>query len=141
MDHLAILSKENDFLGKILSGTKTIESRWYKNRKPPFKAIAPSDTVYFKEAGAPVTAKAAVNRVMFFEDLDRKKIAGIISDYGPRIGIDESYAAKVIGKRYCTLIFLSDVKNIAPFQIDKKGYGNMAAWITVENIDRIRLKA
>jgi ASC-1-like (ASCH) protein len=48
MDHLAILSKEKNFLGRILSGEKTIESRWYRNRKPPFKTIAPGDTVYFK---------------------------------------------------------------------------------------------
>jgi len=140
MDHLAILSKENNFLGKILTGEKTIESRWYVNRKSPFKTIAPDDTVYFKESGEPVVAKATVASVMFFEDLDQKKIAGIISDYGPKIGIDISYIANVIGKRFCTLIFLKDVKKVRPFSVDKTGYGNMVAWITVENIDQIRLR-
>jgi ASC-1-like (ASCH) protein len=140
MDHLAILSKEKNVLGRILSGEKTIESRWYRNRKPPFKTIAPGDAVYFKESGEPVVAKSTVNRVMFFEDLDRRKIASIISDYGSRIGIDGSYMARVIGKRYCILIFLGNIQNIKPFHIDKRGYGNMAAWMTVENIGQIRLK-
>jgi ASC-1-like (ASCH) protein len=140
MDHLAILSKEKNFLGRILSGEKTIESRWYRNRKPPFKTIAPGDTVYFKESGEPVVAKAIVDQVIFFEDLDKRKIAGIISEYGSRIGIDGSYAANVIGKRYCTLIFIGGIQKLTPFQIDKKGYGNMAAWITVESIDQIRLR-
>jgi len=139
MDHLAILSKEKNVLGRILSGEKTIESRWYRNRKPPFKTITSGDTIYFKESGEPVVAKANVNQAIFFENLDQRRIAGIISDYGSRIGIDESYIAKVIGKRYCILIFLDNIQNVRPFQVDKKGYGNMVAWITVESIDQIRL--
>ena len=140
MDHLAILSKETDFLEKILSGEKTIESRWYKNRKPPFKTIAPGDTVYFKESGEPVAAKSIVSRVLFFEHLDEQKVKDIISEYGKRICINDSYTAKVNGKRFCTLIFLRDAKRVRPFCIDKTGYGNMVAWITVENIDQIRFK-
>jgi len=78
MDHLAILSKERDMLSRIISGEKTIESRWYRNRRPPFKTITPGDTVYFKESGGSVVVKATVNQVMFFDDLDQKKIAGIM---------------------------------------------------------------
>lgn len=49
MEHLAIIKK--DWLEKILSREKTIESRWYKHRKSPFMAINKGDTIYFKETG------------------------------------------------------------------------------------------
>ena len=55
MEHLAILSKHSRLLAKILSREKTIESRWYKFKKTPYKNIAIGDTIYFKESGEPVT--------------------------------------------------------------------------------------
>ncbi|MBI1972386.1 ASCH domain-containing protein, partial [Candidatus Woesearchaeota archaeon] len=44
MDHLAILKKK--WLEKILSGEKTIESRWYKQKITPYQKIAKGDTAY-----------------------------------------------------------------------------------------------
>ena len=43
-------------------------------------------------------------------------------------------------KRYCILVFLKDVEKITPFEIDKTGYGNACAWISVEDIDTLRVK-
>ncbi|MBU2561665.1 MAG: hypothetical protein KKD17_05170 [Nanoarchaeota archaeon] len=138
MDHLAILSKRLNLLSRILSGEKTIESRWYKFPKTPFRSIAAGDTVYFKESGCPVSAKAKVDNALFFAELDKGVFDDIVVKYGPRICISQSYWQHVKDKRLCTLIFLKDVKKIPPFQIDKAGYGNMAAWITLDSIDRIR---
>jgi hypothetical protein len=36
------------------------------------------------------------------------------------------------------LIFLSNPVAVVPFDIDKTGFGNMAAWITVEDINKIK---
>lgn len=139
MDHLAILSAESKLLAKILSGEKTIESRWYRYPKTPYHNIKTGETVYFKESGKPVTVKAKVNRVLFFEDLE-DNIINLLTEYGARIGVPLSYADRLKDKRYCTLIFLEKVEKVSPFQIDKTGYGNMTAWITVESIEEIRKK-
>jgi ASC-1-like (ASCH) protein len=127
MDHLAILSKEKKLLAKIISGEKTIESRWYKFKKTPYMNIKVDDTVYFKESGEPVTVSSKVSKVLFFNSLDRDKIISILKDYGKDICVPLSYAEKLEGKNFCTLVFLKDVKMITPFHIDKKGYGLMAA--------------
>ena len=74
MDHLAILSKEGKFLDKILSGEKSIESRWYKFKKTPYETIAAGDVIYFKESGESVTAKSQVSGVLFFDQLNEEKI-------------------------------------------------------------------
>ena len=138
MDHVAILSKKFNFLSKILSGQKSIESRWTINRKPPYKTISPGDTVYFKNSGEAVTLRAAVSHVLFFQRLDLHEIRRILTEYGPNMGVTIDYARKVQKARYCTLIFLKNPHLVPPFTINKKGYGMMAAWITVPNISAIR---
>jgi len=44
MDHVAILSKKYELLDKIISGEKTIESRWYVNRIAPWNKMTYSPT-------------------------------------------------------------------------------------------------
>ncbi len=138
MDHLAILDKKRKLLQKIISGEKTIESRWYKFKKTPYQQISRGDIIYFKDSGEPVCVKAKVSNVLFFDHLGENKIKSIIIQYGERIGISISSVERLVGKNFCTLIFLKDVESIHPFNIDKKGYGMMAAWITVENIEKIK---
>ena len=125
-------------MAKIISGEKTVESRWYKFKKTPYKNIEAGDTVYFKESGDPVTVRSRVRSVLFFDSLSEEGIEGIIGEYGDAIGVDSSYGAEVVGKKYCTLVFLEDVREISPFEIDKTGYGIMSAWITVPSIDKIK---
>ncbi len=139
MEHLAILSKQSKLLAKILSGEKSIESRWYKFKKTPYQNIAAGDIIYFKESGEAVTAKASVSKVLFFDSLNENKIRNIFQEYGRRLGVPASYAEKVKGKKFCSLIFLSNVEEVEPFQINKKGYGMMSAWITVDKIEKIRV--
>jgi len=139
LDHLAILSKKGDWLAKILSGEKTIESRWYKHKKGPYGTIKAGDTIYFKESGEPVTAKARVEKALFFADLYPATIQKILDDYGKQICLQNYTLEAYKRTNYVTLVFLVDVKAIEPFKINKKGYGLMAAWITVDSIDRIRV--
>jgi hypothetical protein len=138
MDHVAILSKKLNLLSKILSGEKTIESRWYKFPKTPYMSIAKDDVIYFKESGCPVAARARVADVLFFAELNKKIFDDIISGYGSQICIGAPYWKHVSDKRLCILIFLKDVEQVKHFSIDKTGYGNMAAWITLDNINKIK---
>src|SRR3989338_9548949 len=144
MDHLAILDAKRKLLEKILRKEKTVESRWYVHKKAPYQTIEKGEIVYFKETGKSVTAKARVSQVLFFDKLYSKKVREILNDYGREIGFDETAKKnafeKYKNKKYCTLIFLSNVEEIKPFAVDKTGYGLMCAWITVKNIRDIRKK-
>ena len=138
MEHLAILSKKRKLLGKILSGEKKIESRWYKFKKPPFDSIVQGDIIYFKESGCPVSAKALVKNIITYENLTSQRIIEIIREYGDLIGIDLRFAEEVKDKRFCILVFLENPQKIDPFEISKKGYGLMTAWITLDSINKLR---
>jgi ASC-1-like (ASCH) protein len=142
MDHLAIMRKSWGLLPKIINGEKTIESRWYKNKYSPWNKIKKGDTVYFKNSGEPVTVKAEVFDVLQFSNLTPKKVKEILNEYGARDGLGikeiDNYYEKFKDKNYCLLVFIKNPEKIEPFEVDKKGFGAMSAWITIDNIKMIR---
>jgi len=129
---------------KILSGKKKIESRWYLNRYRPWNSIGDNDTIFFKDSGSPITLMAKVDHVLQFEKLTPGKASKLLHTYGNKDGIPSNMIKKYYeifkDKRYCILIFLKDVRSIKPFDIDKTGFGNMSAWITVDDIEKIKKK-
>ena len=140
MDHIAILDKKRNLLQKIISGEKTIESRWYQTKRTPWHNIKRNDTVYFKDAGEPVTAKAKVMDVLFFDDLNREKVLKILQKYGKAIGMETlEYTPYYDKKKYCILIFLEDVWKLNHSTINKTGFGNACAWMTMKDIKEIKI--
>jgi ASC-1-like (ASCH) protein len=143
MEHLAIMRKSWGLTKKILSGNKTIESRWYKNKYPPFDKIKAGDTVYFKDSGEPVKIKAEVVKVLRFSDLNHQKVREILGKFGRNdgLGIDEieKYFQMFKDKKYCVLVFFQNPVEIEPFKINKKGYGMMSSWICLDSINKIKV--
>ncbi len=140
MDHVAIMKKSWGLIPKILSGKKTIESRWYQTRRAPWGKATIGDTIFFKNSGELVTAQATISRVMQFELAGLSDMARIIDKYGEKIGLVNKNPA-TWGKtpKYCVLLWLKDPKSIKkPFGIRKAGFGSAAAWLTLKNINKIR---
>lgn len=143
MDHLAIMKKSWNLTDKILSGQKIIESRWYKNKYTPWDKIKIGEVIYFKNSGEPVTIRSSVKNILQFSDLNHNKVNEILKKYGKDDGIEKENIKKFYDlfkdKKYCMLIFLKNPKKIKPFNINKKGFGTMSAWITVESINLIKV--
>ena len=125
MEHLAILSSKLQLFDKIISGKKTVESRWFVHRKTPYQNIFPGETIYFKEGNK--FAKAVVEKALFFE-VDDNKIKQLLTEYGDRLGVGVEYLEFLKGKRYCTLVFIKDVQEAKPFHVPF----SRAAWVTKE---------
>ena len=127
---------------KILTGQKKIESRWYKVKYAPWNRIKPGEIVYFKDSGNPITIKAEVEKVIQFSDLNPNKVKEILCQYSQSDGLDAHkipYFFELFkNKKYCMLIFLKNPKKIKPFDIDKSGFGAMSAWISVDDVNKIR---
>jgi len=143
MHHIAILKKEWNLLPLILSGDKSIESRWYKYKFSPWDKIKKGDLIFFKDAGNPVTAQAKVSKVIQIGNLEKKDVNEIIYKYGKQIRFQNTNIKDLKSwlqeKRYCILIFLKDPKRIKPFFINKKGFGNACAWLTVKDVNKIKV--
>mgnify|MGYP001592671708 CR=1 FL=1 len=142
-DHIAIMKKSWNLTNKILRGEKTIESRWYKQQYPPWNKIKAGETIYFKDSGEPVTLKARVEKIVQFENLNENKVKKILENYGEEDGIEEQDITKFFNlfkdKKYCILIYLKDPKKIPPFNINKKGFGAMSAWLCINNVEEIKI--
>ena len=143
MHHVAIMKRSWHLLEKILSGEKTIESRWYKTKALPWNRIHADDTVFFKNSGEPIQWRCQIAKVRQFENLTPRRVIHILEDYGKENGIGPKerhrYYSFFKDKRYCILLLLRKPELVTPFEITKKGFGAMAAWITIDSIDRIRL--
>ena len=143
MDHIAIMSKEIPFLERVLAGTKTIESRLYSSKRLPWNKISSGDQIYFKNVGEFISAQAQVQSVKQFENCSSNDIENLIRANASALGLLEdeitNFIQQVSQKRYVILLYLDKVKTIKPFQINKKGFGSMAAWITVPDIKQIVL--
>lgn len=141
MNHIAIMKKSWGLIAKIISGKKTIESRWYKNRIAPWDRISKGDTVYFKDPGEPVSAVATVSEVLQFDNLDGKQFSEIMAKYADDICLKtRQYNEYYQSKNYCILIFLTNPQKLEePFNIDKSGYGISSAWMCIEDIRQVKI--
>ena len=147
MHHIAIMNPKS-LIDKILSGEKKIETRWYKHKINPWNSITTGDSIYFKESGGAVRAKATVKKVLrfskkeseCFEKIQAFNAKEILQKYGDGIYIEDlkvfqEYAEQ---KNYAILIFLKNPEPVKPFQINKTGFGNSCAWLSVKDVDNIK---
>ncbi|KKT17413.1 MAG: hypothetical protein UV98_C0009G0012 [Parcubacteria group bacterium GW2011_GWB1_43_6] len=142
MEHLAIMKKSWGLTDKILRGKKKIESRWYSVKCKPWDSIKKGEIVYFKDSGGPVRIKVEVDKVIQFADLIPDKVKEILDEYSRDDGIEKEQISEFFerfkNKKYCILIFLKNPQEIKPFEIDKTGFGIMSAWISIDNISKVK---
>ena len=124
MKHIAILRQP--FFDLILRGEKTIESRWSMHRIAPYEKVNVGDIILLKETGKDVTAQAKVSKIEYFE-LTPMVVEKIRMQYGKQIGMQYfTNYDKILQKKFCTLIWLEDVKIIPPIKVPRS---NGAGWL------------
>ena len=128
MQHIAILKQP--FFDMVLSGEKTIESRWSMVKVAPYKKVSVGDKILLKETGKDVTATVNVRKVQFYE-LTPEIVEDIRIKYGKQIGTDKFEDWKsTLQKKYCTLIWLDEVTPVAPIKVKRS---NGAGWIVLKD--------
>ena len=126
--HLAILKKR--YLDLILSGEKTVESRFMKRAMAPFGRIKENDKILLKVSAGAVVAKARAGAVKEFRDLKPEGIAKIRREYNRFICGEADFWESMADKRYAVLVELCDVKAIEPVRIKKKDW---RAWVVLSD--------
>lgn len=103
--HLAIFKGQAG--EEILSGKKTIESRFSKVKKAPFGVVSSGDMVYIKPSGKEIIGEFRVKKVCYFEDPEIKTA------------------------RYATFIFIGDSARFitSPLKFKKK---DSRGWVVLE---------
>lgn len=127
--HLAIFSGE---MGeKILTGQKTIESRFSKSKNVPFQQISTGDLVYIKPSGKDIIGQFRVNKVIFFDGLSEVDLNQIKKDYGKALAVDESYWKAKVDSKYGTLIWIGQTQQFltSPIKFFKK---DLRGWVVLD---------
>ncbi len=127
MKHIAILKQP--FFNMVLNGEKTIESRWSMHKVAPYNKVSVGDKILLKETGKDVTATAKVKDVRYYE-LTPQIVEDIKIKYGKEIETEKFEDWQTtLQKKYCTLIWLDDVKKIKPIKVQRS---NGAGWIALK---------
>src|SRR4051812_38618699 len=104
--HLAIMSKET--INQILSGQKSIETRFSKHHISPFGEVSIGDLIYMKPPGDEVLGQFKALKVFYFEGLNPQDVEKIFKDWGKQIGIkgdfkNDQYFKSKLDSKYGTL--------------------------------------
>lgn len=118
--HLAIFT--GDLAEKILTGIKTIESRFSKTKVVPFGAVGCGDIVYIKPSGKEIIGQFEVEKVIFYEGLNKTDLAKIKQDYSKQIAASEDFWQDKKTSKYASLIFIKQSTRflVSPVKIEKK---------------------
>jgi hypothetical protein len=128
--HLAVFSKEG--VAQILTGKKTVETRFSKKNIPPFGMVNSGDLIYIKESGGAIKGQAVVKSVLSFEKFSEDDLTFIKKTYGKKISLgskedDEKYFEERKDSVFLTVIFLDKVEEfitppIKPIKKDLRGW-------------------
>ena len=116
--HLAVMT--GPYLDMILSGIKTVESRFHRTRQAPLFSVSAGDVLAFKRSGGAVEAVARVDSADYL-DLEKIPIADVRTRWQERLGaLDDDFWAERAVARWVSLFELVDVRRVAPLRLTKR---------------------
>ncbi|NRA57268.1 MAG: hypothetical protein HRU13_04015 [Phycisphaerales bacterium] len=116
----------------LLAGKKTIESRFSRDRRPPFDRVAKGDVVHFRVTGGGYAARAVVAKVECHDSLTPEKVLQIESDLRSSIGGEDEYWQAARSARCATLVHLVQCVGVeAGPRLDRQP-GDRRAWFVLE---------
>lgn len=121
--HVAIMHEP--YLEHVLTGRKTIESRFSVNRICPFEAVEPGDVLAFKAQSGPIVGLALVEHTAFYE-LDSATWRSLRRDFaGPLCAADDEFWDRRAHARYASLLRICEPARMPPVPViknDRRGW-------------------
>lgn len=125
--HLAIFAEP--FLTLVLTGVKTTESRFSRNRCAPFGEVFDGDIILLKEVSGPICGLALALRTEYY-DLVAEPLDRIRDRYGEAICADTAFWEERRDAAYATLIELGEPTSIGPLSCDKR---DRRGWVALRS--------
>ncbi len=127
--HLAIFSEP--FLSLMLSGQKTMESRFSINNVIPYRKVLEGDIVFIKKSPGSVIGLFVVGRVEYVSNLTSEKVKLLEKKYGRLLcwNVDADFLENKSTAKFVTLIDIKKIFMIDPIEIAKV---DRTAWSIVK---------
>jgi len=140
MDHVVYVDARAGELEKMLAGIKIMLVRGAAGRKLPHGRVQPGDRLFFIQNNGEgrVRASSVVTMVFQSPKLSPAESCQIIFANQDSLQLTPQEVQRWAGKRYLVLIGVDKIRRLNPFEIDRRGFGNMDDWLPVEDINRIK---
>lgn len=115
--HLAVLIEP--YLGYVLDGSKTIESRFTRNNVAPYRRVQAGDVLLLKRASGPIEGICRAADAWFYQ-LQPDSWSEIRERFGDCMRVSDDYLADRSKALYATLIRLEDVQRIPAVSVRKR---------------------
>jgi hypothetical protein len=126
--HIAVMHEP--FLSLLLTGRKTIESRFSINRVCPFESVAAGDILAIKAQSGPILGLAIVEHAAFYE-LDPETWVHLRDEFsGPLCAENDSFWHQRARARYGSLLRVADPMRTRPLNINKR---DRRGWVRLAN--------
>jgi hypothetical protein len=119
--HLAVMVEP--FLGLLLAGAKTMESRFSRVRCAPWGVLNPGDVVVLKKTGGPITGAFVAGKVLSIslDPQDPNQIAAVRSHHAAAIcATDEQFWVDRADTKVATLAEVTAVRAVPALPFAKK---------------------
>ena len=117
--HLAILLEP--YLQYILEGTKTVESRFSKNRIAPYNMVEPGDVVLLKKVAAKSISGVCVVRRVWFYQLNPETWSQIRDGFSKALRADDpSFWNRRETAQFATLMRIAEVHPLPSIEVPKR---------------------
>jgi hypothetical protein len=126
--HIAIMHEP--FLSLLLTGRKTIESRFSVNRVCPFQSVAVGDILAIKAQSGPILGLTIVEHAAFYE-LDPETWEYLRGEFsGALCAKNDSFWRQRADARYGSLLRVAEPVRTRPLNINKR---DRRGWVRLEN--------
>lgn len=133
--HLAIFTR--NAIKAIVSGQKTVETRFSKKKIAPFGMINSGDIVYMKPPGEELAGQFVATKIISIEGLDSKDWEWIKQEFGNKISFGsvaemKNYFKEHEASKYVSIIAISKVEQFitSPIKIIKR---DLRGWLVIDN--------
>lgn len=124
--HLAVFSEP--YLSYVLSGQKTVETRFSSKRCAPYERVSCGDVILLKQVGGPVIGICEVRAVCFY--VLRDDTWSEIKEFAREICAEEpSFWEERRDACFASLIHIVNVTSISPFRIHKR---DRRGWVVIQ---------
>lgn len=116
----------------LLAGRKTIESRFSRDKRPPFGRVEAGQRIYFRTTGGGYAARARIAEAECLEGLTEARVAKIEAEHRSAIGGDDAYWKSARRARCVTLVHLHDCEAVGRGPSLDRQRGDRRAWFVLD---------
>lgn len=124
--HIAVMREP--YLSYVLSGKKTVESRFLQHRRPPYQRVNRGDVLLFKAQSGPIVGTALVGSASHYA-IDPDVWRFIQGRFSSALCADEQFWEERQNAKYCSLIRVRCTTRIDPILIDKR---DRRGWVVLQ---------